>query len=133
MVPIVYIYCRTLASAPCERGYYHIAEVRWTLADGTPGRSTLHGMVNWLRADLTHEAYSRAPSGQTARVYLGLCGAHPYIETFVDNTKWDNLANFRIAETPRRRSLGRERRMRWSRHGHARPRRETPTPPDKTH
>ena len=28
MVPVVYIYCRTLASAPCERGYYHIAEVR---------------------------------------------------------------------------------------------------------
>jgi hypothetical protein len=88
---VVHIYCRTLASAPCSRGHYHIAEVGWVTVDGTPGRSTLQGMVDWLRADLNNEAFSRVRSGQTARVYVVTCGDHPYIETFVDNTKPDNL------------------------------------------
>jgi hypothetical protein len=88
---VVHIYCRTLASAPCSRGYYHIADVGWVTVDGTPGRSTLQGMVDWLRADLNNEAFSRTPGGQRARVYLGMCGDHQYIETFVDNTKRDNL------------------------------------------
>ena len=48
-------------------------------------------MVDWLRADLNNEAFSQVRSGQTARVYVVTCGDHPYIETFVDNTKWDNL------------------------------------------
>ena len=48
-------------------------------------------MVDWLRADLNNEAFSRTPGGQRARVYLGMCGDHQYIETFVDNTKRDNL------------------------------------------
>jgi len=88
---VVHIYCRTLASAPCSRGYYHIADVGWVTADGTPGRSTLQGMVDWLRADLNNEAFSQVRSGQTARVYVVTCGDHLYIETFVDNTKPDNL------------------------------------------
>jgi len=88
---VVHIYCRTLASAPCRNGYYHIAEVGWVTVDGTPGRSTLQGMVNWLRADLNNEAFSQVRSGQTARVYVVPCGDHMYIETFVDNTKPDNL------------------------------------------
>jgi Protein of unknown function (DUF3892) len=88
---VVHIYCRTLASAPCSRGYYHIADVGWVTVDGTPGRSTLPGMVDWLRADLNNEAFSQVRSGQTARVYVVRCGDHPYIETFVDNTKPDNL------------------------------------------
>src|SRR5258708_12372789 len=91
MVPVVYIYCRRHASAPCYRGYFHIAEVGWTRADGTPGRATLQGLIDWLRADLNNEAFSRAPNGQTPRVYLGMCGNHPYIEPFVDNTNWANL------------------------------------------
>jgi hypothetical protein len=88
---VVHIYCRTLASAPCSRGYYHIADVGWVTADGTPGRSTLQGMVDWLRADLNNEAFSQIRSGQTARVYVVTCGDHPFIETFVDNSKPDNL------------------------------------------
>src|SRR5258706_6199372 len=91
MANVVHIYCRTVAQSPCYKGYYHIAEVGWTRADGTPGRATLQGMIDWLQADLSNEAFSRAPSGRTARVYLGVCGNHPYIETFVDNTKRDNL------------------------------------------
>jgi len=88
---VVHIYCRTLASAPCSRGYYHVAAVGWVTADGTPGRSTLQAMVGWLRADLNNEAFSRVRSGQTARVYVVTCGDHQFIETFVDNTKPDNL------------------------------------------
>lgn len=88
---VVHIYCRTLASAPCTNGYYHIAEVRWVTADGTPGRSTGQAMVDWLRADINNEAFSQVRSGQTARVYVVTCGDHQYIETFVDNTKRDNL------------------------------------------
>jgi hypothetical protein len=91
MANVVYIYCRTLAHSPCIKGYYHIAEVGYTRADGTPGRATLQGMIDWLQADLSNAAFSQAPSGQVARVYLGICGDHPYIETFVDTTKWDNL------------------------------------------
>jgi len=37
MANVVHIYCRTLASAPCSRGYYHIADVGWVTVDGTPG------------------------------------------------------------------------------------------------
>ena len=88
---VVHIYCRTLASVPCRNGYYHIAEVGWVTVDGTPGRSTLQGMVDWLRADLNNEAFSQVRGGQTARVYLVTCGDHQFIETFVDNTKPDNL------------------------------------------
>ena len=88
---VVHIYCRTLARAPCRNGYYHIADVGWVTVDGTPGRSTRQAMVDWLRADLNNEAFSQVRGGQTARVYVVTCGDHPYIETFVDNTKRDNL------------------------------------------
>src|SRR5882672_8210424 len=91
MANVVYIYCRTLATAPCPRGYFHIAEVGYEQANGTPGKATLQALVDWLRADLNNEAFSRTSDGQRARVYLGLCGDHPFIETFVDNTKPDNL------------------------------------------
>src|SRR5713101_1391442 len=87
---VVHIYCRTLASAPCSRGYYHIAEVGWVTVDGTPGRSTLQGMVDWLRADLNNEAFSRTLGGQTARVYVVTCGDHQLIETFVDKRSSHN-------------------------------------------
>ena len=68
-----------------------LADRGWVTVDGTPGRSTLQGMVDWPRADLNNEAFSRVRSGQTARVYVVTCGDHPFIETFVDNTKPDNL------------------------------------------
>jgi Protein of unknown function (DUF3892) len=90
MANVVYITCRTLASSPCSNRYYHIAQVRWVKDDGQSGSATRQEMVDWL-ADAINEAYTRAPSGQEARVHTLTCGDHQYIETYPDNTKVDNL------------------------------------------
>ncbi len=90
MANVIHLTCRTLASSPCYNGFSHIAHVGWVRYTGESGKADLQAMVTWL-ADPNNEAYSRAPSGQTARVHVLRCGSHQYLETDADSSKRDNL------------------------------------------